>query len=72
LKGLAEKLADANEDAIGKTLRAYQGLALHAEIARAASDLYRDGHYANAVEASVKALNVLVRLRSGLELDALN
>jgi uncharacterized protein (TIGR02391 family) len=69
IEGLAEKLADANEDAIGKTLRAYQGLALHAEIPRAASDLYRDGHYANAVEASVKALNALVRLGSGLELD---
>jgi uncharacterized protein (TIGR02391 family) len=69
IEGLAEKLADANEDAIGKTLRAYQGLALHAKIAPAASDLYCDGHYANAVEASVKALNALVRLRSGLELD---
>lgn len=44
-------------------------LALHREIARAASGLYRDGHYANAVEASVKALNGLVRLRSGLEID---
>jgi hypothetical protein len=33
-------------------------LALHPEIALAASKLYRDGHYANAVEASVKALLV--------------
>jgi uncharacterized protein (TIGR02391 family) len=41
----------------------------HCEIARSANDLYRDGHYANAVEASVKALNGLVRLRTGLELD---
>ena len=31
--------------------------------------LYEDGHYANAVEAAVKALNDLVRLRSGLESD---
>ena len=38
-------------------------------IARAASKLYSDGHYSSAVEASVKALNGLVRLRSGLEFD---
>ena len=30
--------------ASGKTLRAYEGLALHPEIALAASKLYRDGH----------------------------
>ena len=66
IEWLKEKLADAEEDATGKTLRAYEGLDLHPEIARAASDLYRDGHYANAVEASVKALNKLVRLRSDL------
>jgi uncharacterized protein (TIGR02391 family) len=53
----------------GRTLRAYEGLQLHAEIERAASRLYKDGHYANAVEAAVKALNGLVRLRSGLEHD---
>jgi uncharacterized protein (TIGR02391 family) len=50
-------------------LRAYQGLELHPDIARAASKLYQDRHYANAVEAAVKALNNLVRLRSGLEVD---
>jgi uncharacterized protein (TIGR02391 family) len=44
-------------------------LDLHQEIARAASKLYQDGHYATAVEAAVKALNALVRLRSGLEID---
>jgi uncharacterized protein Ymh len=72
IEWLKEKLADAEEDATGKTLRAYEGLDLHPEIARAASDLYRDGHYANAVEASVKALNRLVRLRSELELDGMS
>ena len=54
---------------IGSVIRAYQGLDLHLEISRAASQLYSDGHYSNAVEAAVKALNGLVRLRSGLELD---
>lgn len=58
---------DGNPEA--RAVRAYSGLDLHPEIARAASSLYSDGHYANAVEASVKALNGLVRLRSGLEHD---
>ncbi len=31
--------------------------------------LYRDGHYSEAVEKSVKVLNNLVRLRSGEEQD---
>jgi uncharacterized protein (TIGR02391 family) len=44
-------------------------LDLHREIGLAASKLYQDGHYANAVEAAVKALNGLVRLRSGLDID---
>ena len=52
-----------------RALRAYEGLDLHPEISRAVSGLYHDGHYANAVEDAVKALNGLVRLRSGLEVD---
>jgi hypothetical protein len=55
IERLEEKLADSEEDAEGRSLRAYEGFALHSEIARAANDLYRDGHFANAVEASVKA-----------------
>lgn len=57
------------EPGVGGVLKAYEGLRLHSEIDRAASQLYRDGHFSNAVEASVKALNGLVRLRSGLEYD---
>ncbi len=57
------------EGSVARALRAYNELALHPEIERAASALYRDGHYSNAVEASVKALNGLVRLRSDLEFD---
>ena len=52
-----------------RAIRAYGNLNLHPEIARAASKLYSDGHYSNAVEAAVKALNGLVRLRSGIEVD---
>jgi uncharacterized protein (TIGR02391 family) len=72
IRSLEEKLADMGEvpdDPKAKVLRAYQGLDLHPEVARAASQLYKDAHYANAVEDSVKALNGLVRLRSGLDID---
>lgn len=55
-----------------RALTAYRELDLHPEIARAASGLYHDGHYANAVEDAVKALNALVRLRSGLDVDGVS
>lgn len=64
---LNEQLGDSSEDSSARTLRAYQGMDLHPEISRAASRFYQDGHYSTAVEAAVKALNALVRLRSGLE-----
>jgi uncharacterized protein (TIGR02391 family) len=66
---LKEKLEDSGETASGRALKAYQGLDLHRDIADAASGLYLGGHYANAIEDAVKALNARVRLRSGLELD---
>jgi uncharacterized protein (TIGR02391 family) len=66
---LKERLEDSGETVAARAVSAYKGLDLHPEIARAASRLYHDGHYANAVEAAVKALNGLVRLRSGLEID---
>lgn len=34
---------------------------------RAAGQLYRDGHYPNAILEAVKALNARVRLRSGID-----
>lgn len=67
IKRLNELASDEEEDAASKTLRAYEGLNLHPEIARAASGLYKDGHYANAVLDAVKALNAFVRLRSGVD-----
>lgn len=73
LNAIAEILKEqAGDDGVGantRVLRAYEGLQLHPEIARVATPRYRTGHYADAVEASVKALNALVRLRSGLEFD---
>jgi uncharacterized protein (TIGR02391 family) len=69
IRVLEERLEDAGETAGSRAVHAYQGLDLHPEIARAASRLYQDGHYSNAVEAAVKALNGLVRMRSDLEVD---
>jgi uncharacterized protein (TIGR02391 family) len=66
---MKEQLGDDVGDAADRAIRAYSNLDLHPEIARAASDLYRDGHYANAIEDAVKALNDLVRMRSGEALD---
>jgi uncharacterized protein (TIGR02391 family) len=66
---LDEQAGSDDGDAGSKAIRAYGGLDLHPEISRASSSLYQDGHYSNAVEAAVKALNGLVRLRSGLEHD---
>lgn len=66
---LKERLAHSGDTAASTVITAYKGLDLHPEIARSASRLYRDEHYANAVEAAVKGLNSLVRLKSGLDLD---
>lgn len=66
---LKEKAGDDGADVGTRVLRAYDGLQLHPEVARVATSRYRAGHYADAVEAAVKALNGLVRLRSGLEFD---
>jgi uncharacterized protein (TIGR02391 family) len=65
--GFHENLEDAGYSPGGRALRAYEGLELHPAIERAAGKLFRDGHYANAVEDSVKALNALVRLNSGVD-----
>lgn len=69
---LHEQIEDADEEADSRTLKAYEGLDLHPEIANRASKLFQDGHYATAVEHAVKALNALVRLRSGEETDGAN
>jgi uncharacterized protein (TIGR02391 family) len=66
---MKEQLGDDRDSSADRAIRAYSNLDLHPEIARAASDLYRDGHYANAIEDAVKALNDLVRMRSGEALD---
>lgn len=65
--GFLEDLEDAGHTSTGKTLKAYEGLELYTSIEKATGQLFRDGHYANAIEDAVKALNALVRLNSGVE-----
>jgi uncharacterized protein (TIGR02391 family) len=43
----------------------FRTLQIHPEIRRAAERLFADGHYANAIEDACKALDLMVRLRSG-------
>ncbi|MFN7111968.1 MAG: TIGR02391 family protein [Brevundimonas sp.] len=66
-RGFQEDLEDAGLGSVSQALRAYEGLELHHNIEKAAGQLYRDGHYASAIENSVKALNALVRLNSGVD-----
>lgn len=64
---LRERLEDFGETPESAALRAMDGLDLHPEIERACGDLFRDGHYSNAVGDAVKALNAYVRYRSRAE-----
>jgi len=66
IRVLKERVDDLDEDDLGSTLRAYENLELHREIDRAAGQLYRDGHYAQAISTAVIALNDFVRLRSSV------
>lgn len=65
--GFLEDIEDAGQGSVSRPLKAYEGLDLHPAIERAAGRLFRDSHYANAIEDSVKALNAIVRLNSGVE-----
>jgi uncharacterized protein (TIGR02391 family) len=65
--GFLEKLEDAGPTVPGRSLKAYEGFDLHPDIEHAAGQLFRDGHYANAIVEAVKALNARVRLRSGVD-----
>lgn len=60
-----ERLGDLAETPAGRALKALGELELHPEIERAIGKLFRDGHYANAVEDACKVLDGLVKIRSG-------
>ncbi len=60
-----ENLDDLGETQSGKALKAFDDLTLHPEIERSSADLFKDEHYSNAIGDACKALNLLVKLRSG-------
>ncbi len=62
---LEEKRAEFGQDTAALTRAAFEGLDLHPRIATACADLYRDRHYANAVEDAAKALVNFVKEKSG-------
>jgi uncharacterized protein (TIGR02391 family) len=65
IKFLNEKLADVDAVTQGSMPRSLAGVDLHPVIEQAAGQLFRDGHYSNAVENACKALNSLVQIKSG-------
>jgi uncharacterized protein (TIGR02391 family) len=66
---MKEQLGDEDGSPADRAIQAYSRLDLHPEIVRAATEFYQNGHYANAIEDAIKALNAWVRLRSGVEVD---
>lgn len=62
---LEEKRADLGVDPTTRARSAFQGMDLHMRIADVCSDLYRDGHYAEAVFSASKVLINYVKERSG-------
>lgn len=59
-----EQLGDSGETTESRAFRTLESLDLHPEIADASVDLFKGGHYANAVEDACKVLDMLVQLRS--------
>lgn len=60
-----EKLDGLGETSGSRSIREAGALEFHPEIQRAVGDLFKNGHYANAVEDACKALDGFVKFRSG-------
>ena len=58
-----EKLADSDAP-LSNPSRALESLQLHPQIADASIELFKGGHYANAVEDACKVLDLLVKMKS--------
>lgn len=58
-----EKIAELGA-ATANPVRALEGLDLHPQIADASVELFKGGHYANAIEDACKALDMLVKMKS--------
>lgn len=61
---LEEKRAEFGGDTSGRARSTFEGLELHPRIAEACADLYRDGHYRNAVLDACLALVDYVKQKS--------
>jgi uncharacterized protein (TIGR02391 family) len=67
---LEEKRADLGHDTTTRVRAAFEGLDLHPRIAAVCADLYRDGHYRNAVlDASVALVNFVKEKSRRHDLD---
>jgi len=67
---LEEKRADLGGDKTARVRTAFEGLDLHSRIASAATDLYRDKHYRNAVgDASIALVNYVKEKSRRHDLD---
>lgn len=67
---LQEQLDDLGESEGSRAARAFEGLRLHPGVESACGDLFRDGHYAEAVRNACLALRDLVRdASSRVDLD---
>jgi uncharacterized protein (TIGR02391 family) len=70
---LEEKRADLGYDATTRVRTAFEGLDLHSRIAAVCADLYRDGHYRNAVlDASLALVNFVKEKARCHDLDGAN
>jgi uncharacterized protein (TIGR02391 family) len=59
-----EKLADRDDTPANRAKRTFGDLDLHPDLARACTKLFENGHYAEAVEAGCKVIDMLVKMRS--------
>ncbi|MFQ5745406.1 MAG: TIGR02391 family protein [Acidobacteriota bacterium] len=67
---LEENRAELGQDAAARARGTFEGLDLHPRIATACADLYRDGHYSNAVlNASVALVNFVKEKSARHDLD---
>lgn len=65
IRRLEEKKADFGADAVARVRTAFEGLDLHPRIAAVSVDLYRNGHYADAVLKASLPLENFVKEKSG-------
>jgi len=70
IRRLEEKKADFSADATARVRTGFEAIDLHPLIAAVCTDLYRDGHYRNAVlDASVALVNMLKEKSRRRDLD---